>query len=166
MGFWFGLHVGFFVLGVCFVLIALQSQLQAPITVLFWGYFLPTSCWWFKLKICRKYGSLKSSQTLDSKKMPFCKSMSFLITTFKVYCARETLSQQTETRKVTIQLCQSGGQQIPGNRYLDIMLWETHSKTHQKKIFQFLEGSFFPWILLDLVINAVEETCALLGCKE
>lgn len=107
-----------FVFGVCFVLIltALQSQLQAPITVLFWGYFLPTSCWWFKLKIYRKCCSLKSSQTLDSKKMPFCKSMSFLITTFKVYCARETVSQQTETRKVTIQLCQSGGHQIPGNR--------------------------------------------------
>lgn len=141
-----------FVFGVCFVLIltALQSQLQAPITVLFWAYFLPTSCWWFKLKIYRKCCSLKSSQTLDSKKMPFCKSMSFLITTFKVYCARETVSQQTETRKVTIQLCQSGGHQIPGNRYLDIMLWETHSKTHQKKIFHFWKGLFSPgsyWIL-------------------
>lgn len=45
--------------------------------------------------------------------MPFCRSVVFLITTFKFHPARGT--QQTDTKKLTAQLCQSAGYQLPGD---------------------------------------------------
>jgi len=74
------------------------------------GIFCPQGAVGLSL-VSRKCMSLKGSQTL-----PFCRSMSFL-TTFKVYCARRTMSQETETKKVIAHLYHSGGYQIPGDTW-------------------------------------------------
>lgn len=47
--------------------------------------------------------------------MPFCRSVVFLITTFKIHPARGT--QQTDTKKLTAQLCQRAGYRLPGDAW-------------------------------------------------
>lgn len=79
--------------------------------------------------------------------MPFCRSMSFLITTFKIHHARGPVSQQTETKR-----SQPISARVEDTRYLEIpghCAWGD-SLTTRKTHFNFWKG-FFPYWILSLM---------------